>query len=67
MSFLDRWLPKMCAADEDDDYWLNEQRTYLINLFEKSIDSVRKFIDKKTKEPIRTSSIQLATSLINLL
>jgi hypothetical protein len=41
-------------------------RSYLMLLFEKSIDATQKFITKKTKEPIPTSAIQLATSLTRL-
>ena len=35
-------------------------------MFEKSIDPMHKFINKKTKEPIPTLPLQLARSLINL-
>ena len=66
-TWLDGWLPKMKELDENDDYWTNEIRHYLLQLFDKSIDSTTKFIQKKTKEPITTSSIQLAESLTKLL
>ena len=57
----------MHQEDESDQYWLNEIKTYIIQLFDKSIDATHKFIAKKTKEPIPTSSIQLVTSLTNIL
>ena len=41
-------------------------RGFIMSLFEKSIDSMHKFINKKTKEPINTLPVQLARSLINL-
>lgn len=57
----------MYQEDESDQYWLHEIKTYVIQLFDKSIDATHKFIVKKTKEPIPTSSIQLVTSLTNIL
>jgi dynein heavy chain, axonemal len=66
-TWLDSWLPKMRALDEDDEYWTTDMRHYLFQLFDKSIDPTQKFITKKTKEPIPTSAIQLSTSLMRLL
>lgn len=41
-------------------------RLYLLQLFDKCIDPTQKFVQKKIKEPIPTSAIQLATSLTRL-
>ncbi len=65
-SWLDKWVLKMYEADEKDDYWLTDLKVWIMHLFEKSIDPIHKFIMKKTKEPIPTSSIQIATSLSNI-
>lgn len=39
----------MYQEDESDQYWLHEIKTYVIQLFDKSIDATHKFIVKKTK------------------
>ena len=47
-------------------FWTGDMRNFLMSLFEKTIDSIHKFINKKAKEPIPTLPLQLARSLINL-
>ena len=41
-------------------------KNFIANLFERSIDSMHKYINKKAQEPIPTVPLQLARSLINL-
>ena len=41
-------------------------KNFITNLFERSIDSMHKYINKKAQEPISTVPLQLARSLINL-
>ena len=66
-TWLDRWLPQMRDLDEGDEYWMVELRQYLLTLFDRSIDQTIRFITRKAEEPIRTSAIQLSTSLMRLI
>ena len=49
LSWLNRWVKKMIQIDEDDEFWDIDMRTYLNQLFDKSIDQMHKFISKKTQ------------------
>lgn len=60
-------MAEIDASEEDKPFWIIDMKTYIISLFDKSIDSMHKFITKKVKEPIPTVPVQLAKSLINLL
>jgi hypothetical protein len=71
-SWLDGWIKKIMEIDnpgsyrEEMQFWTMDMRNYLMSLFEKTVDSTYKFINKKTKEPITTVPLQLVQSLINL-
>lgn len=52
MSWLDPWLQFMVEIDnnqDDRDFWLIDMKVFIIGLFDKSIDSMSKFITKKIK------------------
>ena len=66
-SWLDKWTVEMEELDEGSEgFWIYDMKSFIFNLFEKSIDSMFKYINKKAKEPITTVPLQLAHSLINL-
>ena len=46
---LDKWCREMKEVDENDGYWTNDLKVYLLQLYEKTLPAINNFIRKKTK------------------
>ena len=47
--WMEKWVRRMNLIDEDENFWEEEMKVYLNQLFEKSIDQMFRYINRKTQ------------------